>query len=109
MEGKLDIHGTGGNVLLSGREQDPFFKVTTREGTPLINMDIDNYYLQSAYFSNESQIRTTQDDLALEIYHEKPYIPVAIAKDIYEQELYKYFTFNGSEYVPASGEYDPGT
>jgi hypothetical protein len=41
----LDIHGTGGNVLLSGQEADPFFRVTTRHGTPLIHMDIDDYYL----------------------------------------------------------------
>ena len=31
VEGVLDINGTGGNVLLSGRAQDPFFKVTTHK------------------------------------------------------------------------------
>jgi hypothetical protein len=41
----LDIQGTGGDVYISGRKIDPFFKVTTRTGAELIHMDTDKYYL----------------------------------------------------------------
>lgn len=112
VKGTLNIRGTGGTVLLSGLEEDPFFKVTTRQGATLINMDVDDYYLQSAYFSNESQIRTTKDELQLEIYQEKAYIPVAISPEAYESETYKYFIHttskdeNGNDiYIEASGPY----
>jgi hypothetical protein len=44
-QGTLDITGSGGNVCLSGKDIDPFFKVKTRDGATLIHMDIDEYYL----------------------------------------------------------------
>ena len=32
VKGTFNIRGTGGNILLSGLEEDPFFKVTTVTG-----------------------------------------------------------------------------
>ena len=107
VRGVLDIQGTGGNVLLSGQETDPFFRVTTRHGTPLIHMDIDNYYLQSAFFAEDSQVRTTADSYKLEIYKEKEYVPVAISPEVYANEKGKYFIKNDNgTYSNASGNYN---
>ena len=110
VRGVLDIQGTGGNVLLSGQEADPFFRVTTRHGTPLIHMDIDDYYLQSAFFAEDSQIRKTADSYKLEIYKEKEYVPVAISPETYENDKNKYFIKddNGT-YIAASGDYSVET
>lgn len=106
VRGVLDIQGTGGNVLLSGQEADPFFRVTTRHGTPLIHMDIDDYYLQSAFFAEDSQVRKTADSYKLEIYKEKEYVPVAVSPEVYENEKDKYYIKNDDgTYVTASGDY----
>ena len=77
-QGTLDITGSGGNVCLSGKDIDPFFKVKTRDGATLIHMDIDEYYLQSAFFNEDSAIRKTDDDFKLELYREKQYIPIVL-------------------------------
>lgn len=109
VRGILDIQGTGGNVLLSGQETDPFFRVTTRHGTPLIHMDIDNYYLQSAFFAEDSQVRTTADSYKLEIYKEKEFVPIVVSPEVYAEEKDKYYVKNTNDsYVPASGDYNIG-
>lgn len=112
INGIFDIRGTGGNVTLSGLEADPFFKVTTRTGATLIHMDTDNYFLQSAYFKDDNQTRLTADELKLEIYQEKEYVPVAISPEVYQLEKSKYFVNtkqqdeNGNDiYEQAIGDY----
>lgn len=107
VKGILDISGTGGKVYLSGVEADPFFEVTTREGSTLIHMDVDDYYLQSAYFEEDSQIRKTKDNLKLEIYKEKTYVPIVISLEDYNNNKSNYYSLqsNGT-YVQASGSYN---
>jgi hypothetical protein len=92
VKGILDISGTGGKVYLSGVEADPFFEVTTREGSTLIHMDVDDYYLQSAYFEEDSQIRKTKDNLKLEIYKEKTYVPIVISLEDYNNNKSNYYS-----------------
>ena len=97
VEGVLDIVGTGGSVYLSGRDIDPFFKVKTRDGATLIHMDTDEYYLQSAFFNEDSAIRKTDDDLKLEIYLEKQYVPIVLNPSMFTQE-YLYDANGNSRY-----------
>lgn len=97
IEGILDIVGTGGSVYLSGRDIDPFFKVKTRDGATLIHMDTDEYYLQSAFFNEDSTIRRTDDDLKLEIYLEKQYVPIVLNPSMFTQE-YLYDANGNSRY-----------
>lgn len=60
VKGTLSFNGTGGKVILSGDEMEPFFKVTDKGNHTLIHMDSDEYYLQSASFGG-TKIRTTED------------------------------------------------
>jgi hypothetical protein len=96
VRGLFDIKGTGGNILLSGREEDPFFEVKTYDGSTLIHMDTDGYYLQSAGFEGDSDIRVTNDGMRLEIYQEKDYVPIIINPKLFNNEKTKYYTYNSS-------------
>lgn len=107
VQGILDIQGTGGNVYISGREVDPFFKVTTRTGAELIHMDVDKYYLQSAYFAGEGETRKTSDNFKYELYKEREYMKVALNPNIAGTEAslkdgsaWRYYTLDSKgEYV----------
>lgn len=106
VQGILDIQGTGGNVYISGREVDPFFKVTTRTGAELIHMDVDKYYLQSAYFTGDGEVRKTDDDFKFELYKEPEYVKVALnpniagtAADLKDGNQWRYY------YLNSAGEY----
>ena len=103
VQGILDIQGTGGNVYISGKDIDPFFKVTTRTGAELIHMDLDKYYLQSAYFTGEGETRKTSDNLKYELYKEKAYMKIALNPDIAGTQAqlkdgddWRYYTLNSN-------------
>ncbi len=114
VEGIFDIKGTGGNVLISGRAQDPFFRVTTPEGAPLIHMDTDGYYLQSHIFEPEDNPRVTNDNFKLKLYQEKEYIPIAMNPDLYKEKqntdgTYRYFIKKNGSYENADDDFNWNT
>ena len=107
VQGILDIQGTGGNVYISGKEVDPFFRVTTRTGAELIHMDVDKYYLQSAYFAGEGETRKTNDNFRYELYREPEYVKVALNPNtagteasLKDGNTWRYYTLNSKgEYI----------
>ena len=56
VKGTFTIKGSGGNVILSGDKDEPFFKVENLSRNTLINMDNKDYYLQSASYGGNTQL-----------------------------------------------------
>lgn len=101
MNGTFDIKGTGGNVILSGDERQPFFEVKTDMNATLIHMDTDGYYLQSHLFEADSAIKLTKDAFQFEVYQQKPYIEThTLNPNNFEKN--KYYRMEDGAYVLAS-------
>ena len=101
VNGTFDIKGTGGTVILSGDERQPFFEVKTDMNATLIHMDTDGYYLQSHLFEADSSIKLTKDAFQFEVYQQKPYLATYTLNPKNFQPN-KYYTLENGIYQLAS-------